>query len=261
MANHNFSFAGGEILTSMGAAWFVSYAYHEKIDKTHKNWDGVATAQTRISSYKRGRAFHRSWLQEILSMNPLRLAKNTIGLSAAQVKTMAKEILDSWQNEDAEPFPAEKKSIPSVLKTAIEFPPAIRIEECPEEQKRKRWMLVCKRQIIFPDFLEKYTQELSLLRKTPGFIHEMTEARGNVSPEVEFCSDNEDPAFQEFKDRICTYLYETKAYYNYPECKMIVDDVQKMGIRFSGKAYTKKSAYISVYYALRFLKLSENNGR
>ena len=38
MASHNFAFEGGEILTGMGASWFVSYAYYEKVDPTHKNW-------------------------------------------------------------------------------------------------------------------------------------------------------------------------------------------------------------------------------
>ena len=33
MANHHFSFAGGELLSKIGAAWFVSYAYYDKIDK------------------------------------------------------------------------------------------------------------------------------------------------------------------------------------------------------------------------------------
>ena len=32
MGAHNFSFEGGEILTGMGASWFVSYAYYEKVD-------------------------------------------------------------------------------------------------------------------------------------------------------------------------------------------------------------------------------------
>lgn len=30
MGAHNFSFEGGEILTGMGASWFVSYAYYKK---------------------------------------------------------------------------------------------------------------------------------------------------------------------------------------------------------------------------------------
>lgn len=48
MASHNFAFEGGEILTGMGASWFVSYAYYKTVDPSHKNWAKVPTTQTRI---------------------------------------------------------------------------------------------------------------------------------------------------------------------------------------------------------------------
>ena len=38
MARHTFSFLGGEDLTTMGATWFVSYAYYKYVDSSHKNW-------------------------------------------------------------------------------------------------------------------------------------------------------------------------------------------------------------------------------
>ena len=93
MASHNFLFEGGEILTKMGASWFVSYAYYEHIDSTHKNWATVSTAPSRISNYNKGRKYHKVWLNEVLFMNPVNLNKNTIGLNAAQTKAMAKDIL------------------------------------------------------------------------------------------------------------------------------------------------------------------------
>lgn len=93
MAAHNFTFEGGEILTGMGASWFVSYAYYEKIDRTHMNWSKVATTQPRISKYNKGKPYHRIWLEEVISMNPANLNKNTIGLDASQTKRMAKELL------------------------------------------------------------------------------------------------------------------------------------------------------------------------
>lgn len=96
MAAHVFSFAGGELLTGMGASWFVSYAYYEKVDHSHQNWNRVSTAPSRISTYRRGEAYHKAWLQEVLAMNPANLRKNTIGLDARQVKAMAQEILDRW---------------------------------------------------------------------------------------------------------------------------------------------------------------------
>ena len=97
MTTHNFSFAGGEILTGMGASWFVSYAYYEKIDRTHRNWDRVATTQTRISKYNKGKPHHIDWLKEVIAMNPTNLNKNTIGLSAEKTKSMAKELLEKRQ--------------------------------------------------------------------------------------------------------------------------------------------------------------------
>lgn len=93
MASHNFSFEGGEILTGMGASWFVSYAYYQKIDRTHKNWDRVATTQPRISKFNKGAEYHKAWLQEVIYMNPANLNKNTIGLTAEETKRMARELL------------------------------------------------------------------------------------------------------------------------------------------------------------------------
>ena len=93
MASHNFAFEGGEILTGMGASWFVSYAYYEKVDLTHKNWAKVSTTQSRLSRYNKGRKYHKAWLNEVLVMNPANLNKNTIGLDAAQTKAMAKAVL------------------------------------------------------------------------------------------------------------------------------------------------------------------------
>ena len=94
MASHNFAFEGGEILTGMGASWFVSYAYYERVDPTHRNWAKVSTTQSRLSRYNRGRKYHKAWLNEVLVMNPVNLNKNTIGLDAAQTKSMAKAVLD-----------------------------------------------------------------------------------------------------------------------------------------------------------------------
>jgi hypothetical protein len=75
----------------MGASWFVSYIYYEKMDRTHRNWDRVSTTQSRISKYNKGKIYHKDWLKEVIAMNPANLNKNTIGLSAEQTKSMAKE--------------------------------------------------------------------------------------------------------------------------------------------------------------------------
>ena len=97
MANHNFSFAGGDILTDMGATWFVSYAYYSQIDRTHRNWDRISTAAARKSKYIAGVPYHKEWLQEVLLMKDKKLNTNKLGLNAQQTKAMAKEILDNWK--------------------------------------------------------------------------------------------------------------------------------------------------------------------
>jgi len=97
MVSHGFNFESGDILAGMGASWFVSYAYYEKIDKFHRNWDKVPTVQPRLSRYKKGRAFHKAWLNEVLTMNPVKLNTNKIELDAQQTKMMAKELLKNWE--------------------------------------------------------------------------------------------------------------------------------------------------------------------
>lgn len=96
MAAHDFNFEGGEILAKMGATWFVSYAYYNRIDKNHTNWARVSTTQPRQSKYNKGTDFHKSWLKEVISMNPANLCKNTIGLDAEQTKAMARELLTTF---------------------------------------------------------------------------------------------------------------------------------------------------------------------
>ena len=99
MASHNFSFEGGELLGHMGASWFASYAYYEKVDRSHRNWERVPTSlQLRISNYNKGRIYHKGWLHEVLAMNPANLNKNKIGLNSEQIKAMAKEVLDHWSD-------------------------------------------------------------------------------------------------------------------------------------------------------------------
>ena len=93
MANHDFSFAGGDRLRKIGASWFVSYAYYEHNHPTHLNWQKVKTYRTRLSTYRNTRKYHMDWLKEVLNMDFNNLSKNTIGLSAKEVIDMAKKIL------------------------------------------------------------------------------------------------------------------------------------------------------------------------
>lgn len=91
MANHNYNFEGGEILTKIGASWFISYAYYLKIDSSHKNWEKIAqtSCERRKSRFTRSKKYHDFWLNEIKRMNPDHL-DNEIGLSGKDVIRMAK---------------------------------------------------------------------------------------------------------------------------------------------------------------------------
>ena len=90
---HTFAFEGGEILTTIGATFFVSYLYHRQVDETHRNWEAVATKKSRINTIDQSTHYHGAWLDRVGFMNETNLNKNTLGLDGAQVKAMAKAIL------------------------------------------------------------------------------------------------------------------------------------------------------------------------
>ena len=91
--NHSFSFLGGEALATMGAWWFVSYAYYLHIDKTHFAWRKVKTAQSRACKYRQTKKYHVYWLCEVLAMERLDVHGNGGGLMSSQIKQMARELL------------------------------------------------------------------------------------------------------------------------------------------------------------------------
>jgi len=78
----------------MCAGWFVSFCYNENIDNTHNNWQKVSTAVSRSYTYYKTRKLHVFWLKKVLEMNDKNLNKNRMGLTAFNIKTMAKELLD-----------------------------------------------------------------------------------------------------------------------------------------------------------------------
>ncbi|GEM_PF-5172739 len=81
-------------LDTMGAAWFVSYAYYNLCDKNHKNWEKAGTIQPRLSSYKNGqKSYLKLWLNKVLEKNDKKLKNNQIDLDPTEVKRMALEIL------------------------------------------------------------------------------------------------------------------------------------------------------------------------
>lgn len=94
---HEFNFEGGELLTPIGAAWFVSFSYYEYIDPNHLNWKNSRfskySVQSRISRYNSSKQYHMRWLNEVLNMQQLDKHKNFCGLHSSEIKKMAAEIL------------------------------------------------------------------------------------------------------------------------------------------------------------------------
>lgn len=91
---HAFSLEGGEELSRMGATWFVSYCYYDKINETHSNWKNVGTHKKRKSIYNRTAQYHQLWLKKVLEMNPKQLRKNKVNLTWDEIQKMAQELLN-----------------------------------------------------------------------------------------------------------------------------------------------------------------------
>lgn len=96
--SHAYNFDGGEILSAMGASWFVSYAYYQNVDRNHSAWEMVRTYNDRIKTYNLSVNYHIYWLKKVLDMSVSKLATNKIGLSGAVVKNMAKDILKKFND-------------------------------------------------------------------------------------------------------------------------------------------------------------------
>ena len=88
------TFEGSEQLRSIGASFFVSYLFHLQIDRSHRNWESIATKKSRISTLKHSTQHHRAWLERIELMSDASLSRNTLGLDGASVKAMARAILN-----------------------------------------------------------------------------------------------------------------------------------------------------------------------
>ena len=80
-------------LKRKGACWFVSYAYWEHSHKTYTAWENAGTLALRKSYYRNTREHHHEWLEQVLKMNDANLNKNTLGLTAADVKSMAAQLI------------------------------------------------------------------------------------------------------------------------------------------------------------------------
>lgn len=80
-------------LETMGASWFVSYAYYNYVDRAHLAWRKTNTFPSRSNVYHNTADKRVCWLNEVLKMDVDRLSRNTIGLSGYEVKRMAREVL------------------------------------------------------------------------------------------------------------------------------------------------------------------------
>ena len=93
MSRHTFQFEGSEDLITMGASWFVSYAYYCNVDQKHTNWNRVTTFQGRISIFNRTKNLHQFWLEQIANIKDENLNRNMLGLNAGDIKGMVKTLL------------------------------------------------------------------------------------------------------------------------------------------------------------------------
>ena len=89
---HIFKFDGGDLLTSMGATWFVVYKYSKTINPSEFRWR-CATQDSRISAYNRSSAYHKDFLKHVLEMSDSNLSKAKIDITPTETKQMAKELL------------------------------------------------------------------------------------------------------------------------------------------------------------------------
>lgn len=97
MSKSSFNFIGGKQLTNIGASWFVSYMYYQKADKTRSNWKNVSDPMYRVAKCNNHSIYHKDWIREIEGMNPNRLGTNKLGLTGADIISMAKILLPKIQ--------------------------------------------------------------------------------------------------------------------------------------------------------------------
>lgn len=125
--------------------------------------------------------------------------------------------------------------------------------------KKNEMLTACRKQLIFEDFMLMYSRQLRSLMNDTGFLIIVQNARGNISPAIEFCSDNTDPTFISFKQDISNQFFNSRAFFKYPDYQYIANDVAHRGIGFRGEEYKLSSAAISVYYAIRFYQVDKLN--
>jgi uncharacterized protein (DUF1919 family) len=96
MERRIFNFNRGSELTTMGATWFVSFAYYAYIDKMHNNWKLVKTYPNRSNVFGNTKMHHKYWLEKVIEKGDDKLNTNKICLKAKDIKLMTKKLLMAW---------------------------------------------------------------------------------------------------------------------------------------------------------------------
>lgn len=117
---------------TMGASWFASRAYHDRVDRSHLNWQGASTLQSRMSAYANSTEHHAEWLRAILDMNPILLAKNDLDLTGEEVKNLARGALSTMGQAAATTKPARG---PEPRPTTAPAAKKTKVADSPDEKK------------------------------------------------------------------------------------------------------------------------------
>jgi hypothetical protein len=90
-------------LRRMGCVWFVLRAYWAYVDPKERRWEGTRTLAVRCHAFRRtydimieNVKLHKQYLKYIIEKaNAARLNHNNFGISAEEVRKLAKEILST----------------------------------------------------------------------------------------------------------------------------------------------------------------------
>lgn len=88
-----------DYLRSMGASYFVSRLYSERLDASHDAWQNAGSPERRTNYFEQSRHLHVEYLRIVVGMNPNMLNTNHIGLDGREVVEMARELLLQWGGE------------------------------------------------------------------------------------------------------------------------------------------------------------------
>lgn len=85
-----------ELLSEIGASYFVSYLYWKYINKSHKNY--IKRKTSKIGLIEKLRDDYSELLKIVLDMEERNLDRNDIGLSGKEIIRMAKELNNLFNN-------------------------------------------------------------------------------------------------------------------------------------------------------------------